>query len=210
MRRFIRLSIVAGVVLTFVGLALRASGIGRKLMDRQFPEGEMKPTGWFASVYGTTSPWFGRWLYALFAKRLELRPEDRVLDVACGSGGFLRIYGSHAQKIAGIDHSEDLIAIAKRQNRDRVAAGTAEFVTGDATELPWDEGEFTAVTCNCIDCFADKAKPALAEMYRVLRPGGRVLVTENHQEDMESVGFSRASAEHIGWGYLTIGYKEAV
>jgi SAM-dependent methyltransferase len=201
---------MTAVVVTAAGLALRVAGVKKRFIDRQFPEGEMKPTGWFASLYGATSPWLGRWLCTLFAKRLELRPEDRVLDVACGSGGFLRIYGSHAQKIAGIDHSEDLIEIAQRQNRDRVAAGTAEFVVGDATELPWDESEFTVVTCNCIDCFADKAKPALAEMYRVLRPGGRVLVTDNHREDMESLGFSRVSAEHIGWGYLTTGYKKAV
>jgi ubiquinone/menaquinone biosynthesis C-methylase UbiE len=145
----------------------------------------------------------------LFANRSDLRPEDEVLDVACGSGGFLRTYGSHVRRIAGIDHSEDLIEIALRQNRERVAAGTAEFVMGDATDLPWGENEFTVATGNCIGCFPDKANPALAEMYRVLRPGGLALVSDDHR-DMEAVGFSRLSVEHIGWGDLTTGYKEAI
>jgi SAM-dependent methyltransferase len=196
-------------VAVVVAAALRAEGGKQRLMDRQFPEGEMKPTGWFASLYGATSPWLGRWLYALFARRLDLQPEDEVLDVGCGSGGFLRIYGAHVKRIAGIDHSEDLVEIALRRNRERVAAGTAEFVAGDATDLPWGENEFTVVTSNCIGCFPDKANPALAEMYRVLRPGGLALVSDDYRDDMESVGFSRVSVEHIGWGDLTTGYKEA-
>lgn len=210
MRRFIKLMTVAVAVAVAAGLAFRVSGAKQRFMDSQFREGEIKPTGWLASLMGAISPWAGRWLYAVFAKRLELQPDDEVLDVACGSGAFLKIYGSHATRIAGIDHSEDLIEIARKQNRARVADGTAEFAAGDATDLPWGDNEFTVVTSNCIDCFADKAKPAISEMYRVLRPGGRALVADDHREDMESVGFGRVSVEHIGWGYLTTGYKESV
>ena len=207
MRRFIKRTAVAVATGLAVGLAFRVSGAQQRFMDRQFREGEIKPTGWLASLMGAISPWLGRWLYVVFAKRLDLQPDDEILDVACGSGAFLKIYGSHVTRIAGLDHSEDLIEIARKQNRERVADGTAEFVAGDATDLPWGDNEFTVVTSNCLDCFADKAKAAIAEMYRVLRPGGRALVADDHREDMESVGFSRVSVEHIGWGDLTTGYK---
>lgn len=209
MRRFVRLMSVMVATGLAVGLAIRVSGAKQRFMDSQFKEGEVKPTGWLASLIGVLAPWLGRWLYGLFARRLDLQPDDEVLDVACGSGEFLRIYGSHVTRIAGLDHSEDLIEIALKRNQERVTNGTAEFVVGDATDLPWGDNEFTVVTSNCIDCFSDKARTAIAEMYRVLGPGGRALVADDHREDMESVGFSRVSVEKVGWGELTTGYKEA-
>lgn len=205
--RFTVLSTIGVVTLaTLIWSALAAL---RQFMERQFPEGEAKPTGWLASVYAKTVPWLGEWLYSIFAKRLELAPEDEVLDVGCGSGAFLRKHASHVQRVAGLDHSEDLIEIAKRENRERVAAGTAEYLVGDATVLPWGDNQFSVVTSNCIDCFAAKSRPALEEMYRVLRPGGRILVGDDHRQDMEEIGFTEVIVEHVLWGDLTGGTKRA-
>ena len=148
-------------------------------------------------------------MYSGFASRLDLTSDDEVLDVACGSGAFLRKHASHVRRVAGLDHSDDLIAFAQRENHERIAAGTAEFVVGDATALPWDDNEFTVVTCNCIDCFAAKTRPALEEMYRVLRPGGRILVGDDHRQDMEDIGFSNVTVEHVLWGDLTSATKPA-
>lgn len=208
MRRFLRTSLWILTIAVAAGIALQVSGVWRRFQARQFPDGEAKPTGWLARLYAWAVPWMGEWLYAIFARRLDLQPEDEVLDVACGSGAFLRKHASHVRRVAGLDHSEDLIEIALRENRDRVTAGTAEFVVGDATSLPWPDEEFSVVTCNCIDCFAAKAKPALAEMYRVLRPGGRALVADDHRETMESIGFARVSTDRVLWGYLTSGFRE--
>jgi ubiquinone/menaquinone biosynthesis C-methylase UbiE len=55
-----------------------------------------------------------------------------------------------------------------------------------------------------------QGQAGIAEMYRVLRPGGRAVVADDHRDDMESVGFGRVVVEHIGWGDLTTGYKEGV
>jgi ubiquinone/menaquinone biosynthesis C-methylase UbiE len=112
-----------------------------------------------------------------FSRLLDLQPEDVYLDVACGSGVFLRRRANHVHKVAGIDHTPVGIDIARRLLRDRIAAGTAQVVLGDAVELPWPDGTFTAVSSNCLDCFAP-GKPAqtMTEIHRVLRPGGRVLI----------------------------------
>ncbi len=205
-----RLAVLSTIgVVTLAALVWGVSMALRRFTERQFPEGEAKPTGWLASAYARTVPWLGEWLYSIFAKRLELTPDDEVLDVACGSGAFLRKHASHVQRVAGLDHSEDLIDIAKHENQERVAAGTAEFVVGDAAVLPWDDDEFSVVTSNCIDCFAAKTRPALEEMYRVLRPGGRILVGDDHRQDMEEIGFSKVTVEHVVWGDLTSGTKRA-
>lgn len=208
MRRLVRIGLSIVGLIAVTGVVLSVAGGLRRFQERQFPEGEVRPVGWLARFYGWASPWMNEWLYALFARRLDLKAEDEVLDVACGSGAFLRKHAAHARRVAGLDHSEDLIDIALRENCERVAAGTAEFVVGDATVLPWGDDQFSVVTCNCIDCFAPKSKAALAEMYRVLRPGGRALVADDHREEMESVGFVRASVERILWGDLTTAYKE--
>lgn len=192
-----------------VALAWSVAVAWRRFMTRQFPEGEAKPTGWLAAAGAKVAPWLFGWLYKAFANRLHLAVDDEVLDVACGSGAFLRKHASHVGRVAGLDHSDDLIAIARRQNQERVAAGTAEFVVGDATALPWDDNEFSVVTCNCIDCFATKTRPALEEMYRVLRPGGRILVADDHRQDMEEIGFSEVSVEHVLWGDCTTALKQA-
>jgi SAM-dependent methyltransferase len=206
MRRLLRASLITVTTIT-IATVRRATGVWERFREQQFVDDEVKPTGWLATAYARSTPWMEGWLYALFARALNLEPDDEVLDVACGSGTFLRLHAAHVQLIAGLDHSEDLIDIALRENRERVEAGTAEFVVGDATDLPWPDNRFSVVTCNCIDCFGKKARPALEEMHRVLQPGGRVVVADNRQEMMEDIGFTDVSAQRVLWGYVTTGYN---
>jgi ubiquinone/menaquinone biosynthesis C-methylase UbiE len=67
---------------------------------------------------------------------LDLRPEDNMLDVGCEPGCFLKKHASHIKTVAGMDVSEVMIKMAIRRNRYRIEAGTAEFVQGEASELP--------------------------------------------------------------------------
>ncbi len=144
-----------------------------------------KPTGPLGWVTAWLMPVMFKSLYVKVARRLNLQPEDDVLDVACGSGAFLKKHASHVRRIAGLDHSEIQIRLARRWNRYRVAAGPAEFVAGDATALPWPDDSFSAVTCNCVSCFAEPQR-SLQEMHRVLRPAGcAVVVMQGTDKDSE-------------------------
>ena len=122
-------------------------------------------------------PTLVRPLYTMMAGQLDLQPDDDLLEVGCGSARMLAEQASHVRHVAGLDASEIQVGMARRRLADRIAAGTAEVVLGDATALPWEDGRFSVVgSLNCLKFVPDPQK-ALTEMRRVLRPGGRAVLT---------------------------------
>ena len=115
-------------------------------------------------------------LYRAVAAGLILATDDVLLDVACGEGAFLAEYATHVGRVAGIDMSEAKIRLARRRLVDRIAAGTAEIIEGDAGSLPWGDDHFSATTSmDAFTLFPDPER-VLAETCRVLRPGGRAVM----------------------------------
>jgi SAM-dependent methyltransferase len=135
------------------------------------------PRGRLGSVGARLLPIVARPLYAMMAKELDLQPDDDLLDVGCGSARLLADQASHVRYVAGLDASEIQVGMARRRLADRLAAGKAEIVLGDAMALPWADGRFSVVgSLNCLKFVPDPQK-ALLEMARVLRPGGRLVLT---------------------------------
>jgi SAM-dependent methyltransferase len=123
-------------------------------------------------------------IYESVAKTLELSPEDDFLEVACGNGYFLKRYASHVHTVAGLDLSELAVKLATKKNKDRVKAGTAEFLCSEASQLPWGDSRFSAATCMGAFPWLSKPSDTLKEIYRVLRPAGRAVISiEWHTED---------------------------
>jgi arsenite methyltransferase len=112
------------------------------------------------------------------ADRLALAPGKRVLDVAAGRGASaLMLAREFAVTVDGVDLSAANMALATGAAR---AAGVADaaFFVGDGAALPFPDGLFDAVVCECAFCtFTDKPAAA-AQFARVLRPGGRVGITD--------------------------------
>ncbi len=127
--------------------------------------------------------------YRAFADVLDVRPEDELLDVACGWGEFLVTYAAGAGRVVGVDLDSTKVGLARERLAERIAEGTAEVVEADAAQLPWPDDSFTAVTC--MDAFPNfpAGEAGLAEFFRVLRPGGRALISfaaERLPEGVES------------------------
>ncbi|MGH3310046.1 MAG: class I SAM-dependent methyltransferase [Streptomyces sp.] len=115
------------------------------------------------------------------ADSLQLPQDGRVLDVASGRGTTaLLLADVYGVRVDGVDYSAANTALAQVAART-APAGLVEktrFTTGDAEQLPYSAGVFDAVVCECALCtFPDKVKAA-AEFARVLRPGGRVGITD--------------------------------
>jgi arsenite methyltransferase len=111
------------------------------------------------------------------AGKLALRRGTPVLDVACGRGASARAIGAqYGCPVAGLDLSPANVEAAQQA----VAGidGDYGFRVGDAEALPYADSSFAAVVCECALCtFPDKATAA-EEFARVLRPGGRVGITD--------------------------------
>ena len=106
---------------------------------------------------------------------LGLGPHDHVLDVASGPGvSALEIARTFGCRVTGVDFST---AQVTRSNAASTAAGLADrvrFQQGDAEQLPVADGAFDAVVCECAFCTFPDKPTAAAEFDRVLRPGGRL------------------------------------
>jgi ubiquinone/menaquinone biosynthesis C-methylase UbiE len=113
------------------------------------------------------------------ARALELRPGERVLDVACGPGATACLLaGEFGVHVDGVDLGPASLERARAAAAQGGLDGQVDFHLGDAERLPFGDAAFDAVICECAFCtFPDKATAA-AEFARVLRPGGRVGITD--------------------------------
>jgi arsenite methyltransferase len=110
---------------------------------------------------------------------LEITPSSRVLDVACGRGTtavFLaKEFGCN---VFGIDYGDQNVEAARSLAQAELVHSRVQFERSDAEILPFAEGSFDAVICECAFCtFPNKTKAA-REFFRVLRVGGRAGVSD--------------------------------
>ncbi len=104
---------------------------------------------------------------------LALRTDDRLLDVGCGGGAFLKLALASGCHAAAIDHSLEMVEVARREHEPAIRAGRLEIVAGSADALPWADGAFTCASMHGVLGFLPDAARVLAEIRRVLAPGGR-------------------------------------
>lgn len=130
--------------------------------------------------------------FTVAARALELRPGARVLDFASGSGFLSELLNRLGYRTVALDidvttlrHARERVALDPRNAPER-----ARFVCGDGQRLPFADGSFDGVLClNALHHMPDY-RATLAEMLRVLRPGGRASFSEPgslHSQSPESV-----------------------
>jgi len=151
---------------------------------------------------------FAQWP-PLMLREIDLQAGEDLLDVGCGTGVLcreaLKAVGADGS-VTGIDLSESMLGVAA------VASPGARLHQGDATEIPCADESFDVVTSAFMLMFVPDQMKALAEMWRVLRPGGRLIVSvwEALSENpvyTELVEIARnrlgeAAGESIAWPFV--------
>jgi demethylmenaquinone methyltransferase / 2-methoxy-6-polyprenyl-1,4-benzoquinol methylase len=120
-----------------------------------------------------------RWRRAMVGQ-VEAAPDDRVLDVATGTGmvaaALVRRYGC---SVVGLDQSLEMLAGARgKLDADPRLAERIELVRGEAESLPFGEGEFDHLTFTYLVRYVDDPSVVLRELARVVKPGGRIASVE--------------------------------
>lgn len=105
-------------------------------------------------------------------KALNLKPGERVLDVAAGTGTSSKALAKTGAEVVALDFSPGMVAEGRKRNPG------IDFVEGDAEALPFPPSSFDAVTISFGLRNVNNPHVALGEMYRVLKPGGRIVICE--------------------------------
>jgi demethylmenaquinone methyltransferase / 2-methoxy-6-polyprenyl-1,4-benzoquinol methylase len=132
-------------------------------------------------MFAPLGPSYDRWATVLsfgqdprwrrfLVSRVEAKPGDRVLDVATGTGAVaLELLRQKGCAVVGVDQSPQMLAEAHRRLEGRVQLREAS-----ADALPFDDGEFDALTFTYLLRYVDDPAATLRELARVVRPGGTI------------------------------------
>ncbi len=102
-------------------------------------------------------------------------PSWTVADLGCGSGALAVELAPFVKQIIGVDNSEPMLDAARQRARGADNIGLRQ---GNLTALPIDDASVDATLCVLVLTYVEDTAAALAEMHRVLRPGGRVVVVD--------------------------------
>jgi 2-polyprenyl-3-methyl-5-hydroxy-6-metoxy-1,4-benzoquinol methylase len=126
---------------------------------------------WMAGDFGQIARVYAQ-NAAEFTARLSLKPGDRALDVACGTGNLSFPAAAAGAAVTGVDIAPNLIEQARA--RAKAEGVKIQFDEGDAEQLRYADGSFDVVMSMFGAMFAPRPEVVAGELLRVCRPGGRV------------------------------------
>jgi SAM-dependent methyltransferase len=158
------------VVAPMIGVLTPAS-VGDWVTDRV----ARRPTGRQArTTY--RDPLFHYPNFRVILEELALTPSDVLLDVGCGGGALLHESLKSGCRAAGIDHSPEMVQVARELNQAAVADGRVQIIHGRADQLPFGANTFTCAAMTGVLGFLADPVVSLAEIRKVLEPGGRFVM----------------------------------
>jgi demethylmenaquinone methyltransferase/2-methoxy-6-polyprenyl-1,4-benzoquinol methylase len=128
----------------------------------------------------------------LLVRSIDPRPGQRVLDVATGTGLVAFALAARGADVTGVDQSEAMLGVAREQlARHPLLAPRVRFIHAEAERLPFEDGEFDALTFTYLLRYVDDPATTLRELARVVKPHGAIAMLE--------FGVPHAAAARAAW-----------
>jgi arsenite methyltransferase len=153
---------------------------------------------WAAGVMNASNAALSEWA----AEKLELGPKDHVMELGFGGGAGLPSLLKRAFRVEGVDRSVDMVRMGLGRWADFIASGKLALGEGELDHLPFADANFQAVlSVNTVYFWPDAALGA-RELYRVLTPGGRLVLglragQLTKQAGLEAYGFRIWTKEEL-------------
>lgn len=150
-----------------------------------------KPQGDMAIQVGEKMNESNRLINLTTIEALDVKPADQILEIGMGNGYFVKdIFASDASvRYCGCDHSEIMVTEASKLNEQWIQAEKAEFHVAGADQLPFENEMFDKVfTVNTIYFWNEREK-VLAEIRRILKPKGKLVISLRPKSSMEKYPF---------------------
>lgn len=150
-----------------------------------------RPTGENGVRMGIQMNKSNRLIYEMTLDFLQLKAGDQVLELGMGNGYFIPALFEKENNIqyTGLDLSDVMVQEAITLNRDVIRAGRVQILEGTADALPFEAEVFTKVFAVNVLYFWQPPAVTLQEIYRVLQPGGEVILAFRTKRTMEQLAF---------------------
>ncbi|MGO9499035.1 MAG: class I SAM-dependent methyltransferase [Solirubrobacteraceae bacterium] len=159
-----------------MGASAQTSPSPRKRHALELFSGLPRAYNWMGAVlsFGQDPRW-----RATLVDQVNPLPGQRVLDVATGTGMVAFALARRGCEVVGLDQSPDMLAAARRRlDANPQLAHRMTFIQGEAERLPFDDGEFHALTFTYLLRYVDDRAATMRELARVVKPGGRIGMVE--------------------------------
>lgn len=150
-------------------------------VEKFIKQGE-KPSGVFGRLLGRLMNMGHRDMYRWGVEHVSIEPDAIILDIGCGGGKAVQFLAKHVPngKVYGIDHSPDMVKLARNVNQTLIKDDRVEISHGSVSSLPFSNERFTLVTAFETIQFWPNLSEDLKEIKRVLKPSGKLLIVNRH------------------------------
>lgn len=169
-----------------------------------------RPRGWPGWLVGQAMRVVNREPIARAVDALDLGAEDVALDLGCGPGAGVALLARAAGRVHGIDASPTMVRMARRINREAIAHGSVTIGQGNFDAIPLPDASVDKVLAANVAYFWADFAPVLAEIRRVVRPGGRLAIYVTDRETMRHWRFAAPDTHrHFDASGLMLALRDA-
>ncbi len=126
-------------------------------------------------------------IFTRVVRSLALPPGSRILDAGCGTGEHTFRFAELGHRCLGVDLSPYTVRRATERARARGLTTRVRFACGSLDALDFPDGQFDAIHCRGVLMHVPPWERAVAELCRVLRPGGKLVILESNHRSVESL-----------------------